>query len=142
LLAATEDRPRVVVGNKSDLEAVGRGLSASSGGPDKAGPTNIRVSAKTGAGIDDLRRTIVQALTGDESLRDTAAISNTRHIALLQQAGASLHAAHAAARAGDTPEEFVLTDLQAARARLDEIVGVRTSEDVLRHIFEKFCIGK
>ena len=32
--------------------------------------------------------------------------------------------------------------MQAARGRLDEIVGVRTSEDVLTHIFERFCIGK
>ena len=31
---------------------------------------------------------------------------------------------------------------QAARARFDEVVGTRTSEDVLRHIFERFCIGK
>jgi tRNA U34 5-carboxymethylaminomethyl modifying GTPase MnmE/TrmE len=36
----------------------------------------------------------------------------------------------------------VLTDLQAARARFDEVVGTRTSEDVLQHIFERFCIGK
>ena len=33
-------------------------------------------------------------------------------------------------------------DLQAARAHLDEVVGVRTSEDVLQHIFATFCIGK
>jgi len=30
----------------------------------------------------------------------------------------------------------------AVGACLDEIVGRRTSEDVLRHIFERFCIGK
>jgi tRNA U34 5-carboxymethylaminomethyl modifying GTPase MnmE/TrmE len=41
-----------------------------------------------------------------------------------------------------TPEEFLLADLHAARARFDEVVGVRTSEDVLTHIFETFCIGK
>jgi tRNA U34 5-carboxymethylaminomethyl modifying GTPase MnmE/TrmE len=61
---------------------------------------------------------------------------------LLEDARRALTAAAVAAGAGDTPEEFVLTDLQAARARLDEIVGVRTSDDVLRHIFERFCVGK
>jgi len=40
------------------------------------------------------------------------------------------------------PEEFIAADLQQARERLDEIVGKRTSDDVLRHIFERFCIGK
>jgi len=42
----------------------------------------------------------------------------------------------------DTPEEFVLADLQAARACFDELVGARTSADILEHIFERFCIGK
>jgi tRNA modification GTPase len=68
-------------------------------------------------------------------------VSNARHIALLDACRTSLEAArHAAAE--NVPEEFLLVDLQAARVRLDEIVGRRTSEDVLRHIFERFCIGK
>jgi tRNA U34 5-carboxymethylaminomethyl modifying GTPase MnmE/TrmE len=33
-------------------------------------------------------------------------------------------------------------DLTEARQRLEEVTGVRTSEDVLRAIFERFCIGK
>jgi tRNA U34 5-carboxymethylaminomethyl modifying GTPase MnmE/TrmE len=43
---------------------------------------------------------------------------------------------------GRVPEEFLLSDLQSARMRFDEVVGARTSDDVLNHIFEKFCIGK
>jgi len=81
-------------------------------------------------------------LSGRKSLRDTPAITNIRHIALLEDARASLDAARRAAGDAQAPEEFVLADLQAARARLDEIVGTRTSEDVLQHIFERFCIGK
>ena len=50
--------------------------------------------------------------------------------------------ANTAAEHGDMREEFLLTHLHAARGKLDEIVGQRTSDDVLRHIFEKFCIGK
>ena len=129
LLAQTASRPRIVVLNKTDLP-----LQTAVGG--------IEVSAKTGAGLDDLRRAIIRELTGRESLRDTAAISNARHIALLEQARASLAAAQEAAAVAGTPEEFVLADLQAARARLDEVVGTRTSEDLLQHIFERFCIGK
>jgi tRNA modification GTPase len=130
LLEQTASHPRIVVGNKSDVVASGDVRSA------------VHVSAKTGEGIEELRRAIVHELTGGEALRDTAAISNTRHIALVEQACGHLRAAQQAAAGGDTPEEFVLADLQAARARLDEIVGGRTSEDVLRHIFERFCIGK
>ena len=100
------------------------------------------MSALTGDGFDALRQMIAGALVGEERLRDAAPISNTRHIALLEQCRASLEAARDAADAENVPEEFVLVDLQAARVRLDEIVGRRTSEDVLRHIFERFCIGK
>jgi len=153
LLAATAARPRIVVANKNDLPAslhtsrlkpapttlkpAATTLKSAATTPDP-----IEISAKTGAGFDQLRRAIVRELTGRESLRDTAAISNTRHIALLEQARASLIAAGTAAAVAGTPEEFVLADLQAARARLDEVVGTRTSEDLLQHIFERFCIGK
>ena len=84
----------------------------------------------------------MRELTGRDSLRDTAAISNTRHIALLEQAREHLVSAQVAAAAAGTPEEFVLADLQAARVSLDEVVGARTSDDLLQHIFERFCIGK
>ena len=130
LLDLSEGRTRIVVGNKCDRPA-GFDLSRL-----------VRVSATTGAGVDELRHAIVRELTGTESLRDTAAISNTRHTALLEDALVHLTSAQRAAAAGATPEEFVLTDLQAARGRFDEVVGTRTSEDLLQHIFERFCIGK
>ena len=64
-----------------------------------------------------------------------------RHVALLEDARAHRSRARTAAWPA-APEEFVTADLQQARERFDEIVGERTSEDVLRHIFERFCIGK
>ena len=106
------------------------------------GVVEVSVSARTGTGVDELRGAIVDALAGREPLRDTAAVSNARHIALLEHARASLAAAADASAVAGTPEEFVLADLQAARAKLDEVVGTRTSDDLLRHIFERFCIGK
>ena len=39
-------------------------------------------------------------------------------------------------------EEFVLADLQDARAALEEITGKRAPEELLTHIFTRFCIGK
>jgi tRNA modification GTPase len=43
---------------------------------------------------------------------------------------------------GALPEEFVLADLQEARVALEEVTGVRAADDVLEHIFARFCIGK
>jgi tRNA modification GTPase len=62
----------------------------------------------------------------------------------VQRAHAALGRAReaAAAEGGALPEEFVLADLQEARAALEEVIGRRTSEDVLAHIFSRFCVGK
>ena len=49
----------------------------------------------------------------------------------------------AAGREGESmPEEFVLADLQHARQALEEVTGRRAPEDLLAHIFSRFCIGK
>ena len=131
LLEQTASLSRIVVANKADLPAAA--------GAGRVGV--LPVSAATGAGIDELRQSIHRALTAEDRPRETAAISNMRHVALLRAARESLTRAREAS-ASATPEEFLLSDLQAARARFDEIVGARTTEDVLRHIFERFCIGK
>jgi tRNA modification GTPase len=91
--------------------------------------------------MDTLRRAIVGALSGGEPLRDSPSISNVRHTALLERARAHLAQARVSALQG-TSEEFLLADVHAARACLGEVVGAHASEDVLRHIFERFCVGK
>jgi tRNA modification GTPase len=90
--------------------------------------------------MDRLRAAIALTLTGKEALRESAAISNVRHIGLLKDARAAMVRARAAV--GHSPEEIVLLELQGARQAFDEVVGVRTSDDVLKAIFERFCIGK
>jgi len=134
VLRETADLPRVLVVNKSDLRPQKPAI-------DSEGPVML-VSARTGGGIAALRAAIVRSLCGDRVERETAAISNVRHVALLRDARRHLTAAAEASGTLATPEEFVLSDLQAARACLDEVVGRRTTDDVLRHIFDRFCIGK
>ena len=104
--------------------------------------TVVRVSALTRFGLPQLRAAIVRSLSGGEALRESAAVSNVRHVALLQDARRALASARHGAEVLGVTEEFVLADLQVARAALDEIVGRRTTDDLLRHIFERFCIGK
>ena len=138
LLHETGGTPRLVVANKSDLPAAWRGAEL-------AAPLVI-VSSKTGDGLDTLRGEIRAALEGANpaTARDTAAVTNVRHAALLERARVALRRAGDAVEApgGPVAEEFVLTDLQDARAALEEVTGRRTSEDLLRHIFSRFCIGK
>lgn len=129
LFDETASQRRMIVANKCDLPAANDVAPA------------VAVSAMTGDGLDRLRCALVRELAGEESGRDSPALTNLRHIALLEDARQSL-ARVSEGGASAIPEEFLLADLQAARARFDEVVGVRTPDDVLNHIFEKFCIGK
>ena len=138
VLKDTEELARVIVSHKSDLLAAWS--SAELGAP------SIAVSSKSGEGLDALRGEIRAALEGGSSanVRDTAVVTNVRHAALLERARGAMRRAGEALEApgGPVAEEFVLTDLQEARAALEEVTGKRTSEDLLRHIFSRFCIGK
>ena len=117
---------------------------------DLSGPrcpvAEVHVSARTGEGVDALRVAIVNALSSadagkDQPWRERPEITNVRHITLVQRAHeALLRARHATA--GAMPEEFVLADLQDARAALEEIAGRRAPDDLLEHIFARFCVGK
>ena len=102
----------------------------------------IPVSSVTGEGIEELRAAIPSRLASAPDVvprRDPPAITNVRHIALVERAQAAIGRARDAA---GEPEEFVLADLQQARAALEEISGRRATDDLLAHIFSRFCIGK
>jgi tRNA modification GTPase len=140
LLKATQPARRLIVVNKSDLPSVW------TMGALRLPEAVEVVSSKTGDGLDSLRKRIRSELEGSSAAprRDTAAVTNVRHAALLERAREALRRACDAVEApgGPVPEEFVLTDLQDVRGALEEVTGKRTSEDLLRHIFSRFCIGK
>ena len=121
----------VVVANKADL--------ASAWSLEEEAQA-VAASALTGGGLDRVRAAIVRAAADGRAI-DTPTLSNTRHLDLLDRVIARLEEAAGQARAGEG-EEIVLATLQDAFGALDEIVGKRTSEDVLREIFARFCIGK
>ena len=104
-------------------------------------PTVLDVSVVTGEGLDELRRQMVATLTSRDVWRDPPAVSNMRHLGHLADALAVVDRALGMLRDGAT-EELVLAELASARESLEAITGRRASEDVLRHIFSRFCIGK
>ncbi len=134
LIGITTGRPRVVVWNKIDLPP--------SQPLEPLDPIEaIAISVATGKGFDRLVEAIGQALGSGEELRDRPQVTNVRHAMLLERARESLTRA-ASALESEVSEEFPLLDLQEAGAALQEITGKRTADDLLRHIFERFCIGK
>ena len=138
VLQETASSRRVVAMNKMD-ESSRWSREALSLGSEVA---VVEVSAMTGEGLEGLRGALRTVLVGGGDVyRDTPTVANQRHIGLLERAGASLGEAERAARDGAT-EEFVLADLQRARMALEELTGKRTPDDVVNHIFERFCVGK
>jgi tRNA modification GTPase len=119
------------VDNKCDLQAFAPRAGA------------LAVSATEGTGLRELRAMIARELGGNISV-NCPEITNTRHLDLLERAGQEVgRAVQAVERAaGALSEEFVLADLQEARACLEEITGRRTSADLLEHVFARFCVGK
>lgn len=130
ILRETAGARRVVVANKSDI------------GEDVRGGF-VPVSARTGAGLDRLRAELTGILDVD-SVRDQPAITNLRHVLLVERAQEALtRARNAVAERGTAiSEEFVLADLQDARNALEEMSGRRAPDDLLAHIFARFCVGK
>jgi tRNA modification GTPase len=144
ILTQTTDMRRVIVINKCDLpDAWTEGALA----PQSL--SALPVSVRTRQGLDRLRAAIAcelgaGAVPGGDVPRDTVAVTNVRHIELLDRARTALARARQAIDVshGTLSEEFVLADLQDARNAFEEITGRRTADDVLHHIFGRFCIGK
>ena len=121
LLSLTEGRTRLILRSKGDLLQ----------GSDTFG--ELTVSAKTGAGLDELKRRIV-ALSG---AREGAVLTNERHIKALESARDALQ------HAGTARElTLVATDVRDALHHLGAITGRDVDADVLDRIFARFCVGK
>ncbi len=140
LMADTATLARLLVINKTDLPAAWTEIDGDRG----ENFENVVPVSLLGDSPDAMTRVsdaITKTLLAGEELRDPPAITNLRHIELLEQAqGALLRAANAAD--AKAPEEFLLSDLVDAQRALGAVTGQRTPDDVLNRIFSEFCIGK
>lgn len=101
----------------------------------------LRLSARTGEGVDDLIATLQSAADATDAYRGEVIVSNHRHHEALCQAGEALTAALEALHNG-IPTDLMSEDIRLAIHHLGTITGEITSEDILKNIFSHFCIGK
>ena len=118
------DAPVVKVASKEDLWS--------------GGDYAVGVSSVTGAGLDGILQTIQAALLGDDvSLEGVLPMGRQRHAHHVAEAVAAL------AISQDQAELALLAEcMRDASAALGRITGAVDVEDVLDHIFSRFCIGK
>ena len=126
--------PRTVIRNKIDLTGRAAGIA----GPPDA--TVISLSAKTGAGLDVLRRHLKESM-GFQPAGEGAFIARRRHLDALRRAHGYIARGRTQlkeSRAG----ELLAEELRLAQRALGEITGEFTPDDLLGRIFSSFCIGK
>jgi tRNA modification GTPase len=101
----------------------------------------LKISAKTGEGLDRLKRTMIEPFASHDSTSNGFLVSDARHYDLLVRAGDEIAQSIEQLRHGQS-EEITLIGLHNALRYLGEITGETTTEDVLTRIFSTFCIGK
>jgi len=97
----------------------------------------IRLSAKTGAGVELLRDWLLE-VAGWRPHGEGLFMARERHLAALREAADALQ------RAADTTQAFELKaeELRLAQVALGQITGEVNADALLGEIFSRFCIGK
>ncbi|MDD3471742.1 MAG: tRNA uridine-5-carboxymethylaminomethyl(34) synthesis GTPase MnmE [Syntrophaceae bacterium] len=132
-------KPKMIIFNKIDKDQKAQA-------PEQLGASEekiFRTSAKTGAGLDELRAGIGKLAA---HLRESDEFSekgslNDRALLLMESAYGDVCSAF------DLLEhngklELVSLEIKSACDKIDEITGQKFTEDVLDRIFERFCVGK
>ena len=144
--------PRILVHNKVDLCAAGA-ARAGSGDADAGGSDDgdgdrparprreVWLSAKTGAGVDALRREMLSVAGAHEDM-EGAFLARERHLVALRAAEAHLAAAAAQFVQDAPPLELLAEELREAQTALAAITGEFSADDLLGVIFSRFCLGK
>jgi tRNA modification GTPase len=108
-------------------------------GAQAASAAKFAISAKTGAGVDQLLDALAELAEERMFSREPALLTVERHRYAFQDARDAL----AATLGPDAAEwELIAEDLRRAAAAMDRIVGRIGAEEVLGEIFARLCVGK
>ena len=135
---AAKNVPIIDVWNKSDCVAPDHTLPPAQ---TEGAHTCVRLSARTGEGLDALRRTLLQ-VAGWQSAPEGVFIARARHVQALQAVDAHLMEAAAQLHCAGPALDLLAEELRLAQNALNQITGEFSSDDLLGVIFSSFCIGK
>ena len=109
--------------------------------PIRAARPAVRLSARTGEGLEGLRRILLE-VAGWQSAPEGVYIARARHVEALQAVSAHLEQASDQLLAPGPALDLLAEDLRLAQNALNTITGEFSSDDLLGVIFSSFCIGK
>ncbi len=135
-----EGVPVLDVWNKADA-GLPLDPAKAGGGQSMAGHERLCLSAKTGAGLDALRKHLLE-LAGWQGGGEGLYSARERHVQALRAVDEHLEIAalHLAQQAASL--DLLAEELRLAQNALNEITGAFGSDDLLGVIFSSFCIGK
>lgn len=122
----------LIIINKKDLDQAELNLNESK---------ILNISAKTGEGLEELKRAVIQPFQTKEIDSSSFLVSDARHHDLLLRTKSEIRNSIELLNQ-KTSEEIVLIGLHNALKYLGQITGETTTEDMLTRIFSTFCIGK
>ena len=142
LIKATNDKKRIVILNKTDLEQRLDRDELKQLMPD-GNEMIIPLSVLKNDGLDKLEEEISRLFfnNGIENSQNTVIVTNARHLALLNKAEQSLDAVLKGIEAG-MPVDLCQIDMTAAWDDLGEITGDSYQDELLDQLFSQFCLGK
>ena len=122
------DKKHLVVFNKSDKQH-------------PKGCYDSVVSAKSGDGVQDLKKTIFKLIQEDKDITKKTFIIRERHLECFNAALSNLNACIEKV-SNQCDVDIAAEDLRLVRSSFDEFLGIKHSDDLLGDIFKDFCIGK
>lgn len=137
ILENTSDFSRIIAFNKTDL-LLNHHFKTQIPNPKSQ---IIEISAKTGEGLNELQKAIIEPFHPQEIEQSGFLISDARHNDLLLRTKTEIENSINLLDQ-KLSEEIVLIGLHNAIRFLGQITGETTTEDMLTRIFSTFCIGK
>ena len=104
-------------------------------------PNQIRFSAKTGTGLDELKSCLNDLTFGDINPDSELIVTNARHYEALMRGADALKRAIKGIETG-LSADFIAQDVRETLHHLGTITGTITTDNLLHSIFSTFCIGK
>ena len=102
---------------------------------------DLFVSAKKMDGLGELRKLLDKKLSVNESGKDLTYLVRERHVNIFSEVSSKLELVSASIEANESLD-VVAENLKVCRDLLAEVVGLKTSDELLGEIFSSFCIGK
>ena len=102
---------------------------------------DLFVSAIKMNGLNDLRKLLDKKLSNSKSEPDLSYLVRERHVDIFSEVSSRLALVSTSIESNESLD-VIAENLKTCRDLLAEVVGIKTSDELLGEIFSSFCIGK